>query len=69
MLPNMHQLPAAFNQYVRPLQSSPQEVYYFAGRSFPALASTFNSAGFRAGVQDLLERVGRAIENADKRYN
>lgn len=63
------QLPAAFGQYARPLQTSPQDIYYFTKRSFPSLASNLNSAGILSGLQELLERVAKAIDNADKRYN
>lgn len=31
--------------------------------------SSVNTAGIVRGIQDVLERVVRAIDNADKRYN
>lgn len=67
-LPNMA-FPAAFSQYARPLQTSPQDIYYFTKRSFPSLMSGINTQGLIRGMQDLLERVAKAIDNADKRYN
>lgn len=63
-----------FGQVPRPLQSSPQDVYYFTKRSMggapdgPFASNLLNSA-LAAGLHDLLERVNRAIENADKKYN
>jgi len=62
-------LPSAFAQYARPLQTSPQDIYYFTKRSLPSLMSNVNTAGLLGGMRDLLERVARAIDNADKRYN
>lgn len=62
-------LPSAFAQYARPLQTSPQDIYYLTARSFPSLLSNMNTAGLLHGAQQLLERVARAIDNADKRYN
>lgn len=69
-------------QLARPMQSSPQDLYYFSRRSFaddaadwPAgSASASSSAGalsaaLGVGLRELFERVNRAIENADKRYN
>lgn len=50
----------------RPLQSSPQDIYYFTKRS---LSGSDSSGPLLARLQELLERVARAIDNADKRYN
>lgn len=62
--------PNPFAQYAaRPLQTSPQDIYYFTKRSLPGLMPSLNSGQLVAGFQDLLERVVQAIENADKRYN
>ena len=67
MMPSL-QLPAgAFGQFARPLQSSPQDIYYFTKRSLSS--SGLSSASLLNGLQDMLERVARALENADKRYN
>lgn len=62
-------LPSAFAQYARPLQTSPQDIYYLSARSFPSLLSNMNTAGLLHGAQQVLERVARAVDNADKRYN
>lgn len=69
-LPNMQLAGNPFAQFApRPIQTSPQDIYYFTKRSLPSLMSSFNSEPLRAGLQDLLERLVRAIDNADKRYN
>lgn len=51
------------------MQTSPQDFYYFTKRSLPSLLGGVNTAGLMHGLQDVLERVVRAIDNADKRYN
>lgn len=70
-------------QLARPIQSSPQDLYYFSRRSFaddaadwPAGSASASSssagalsAALGVGLRELFERVNRAIENADKRYN
>lgn len=82
------QIQAAYG--ARPVQTNPQEIYYFTKRSMGAgghqqqsgaasgssglgswlpASSTINSAQLIDGLQSLIERVSRAIENADKQYN
>lgn len=63
------QLQSPFGPFV-PYRNSPADFYAFSKRSLPAsLTSAFNSQAFMRGMQDVLERVARAIDNADKRYN
>lgn len=69
MNPNFN-LPAAFAQYAKPLQSSPQDFYYFTKRSLPGLwSSAVSSEALASGFQDLLGRVLVAVENSGKQYN